>query len=328
MAAERPPEPGVSTRDGMTEAECRQALDELERYSLFARHARDIILVVRGDGRIIEANDAALRAYGYSHDELLSLTIYDLRAEWTIPDIRAQMERAEACGLLFETVHRRQDGSTFPVEVSASGASIGGERVLVSIIRDITERRDVVEAMREREREYRTLAENSPEVIARFDRRLRHTYINEYGAKVYGVSKEEVIGKANADLGMPPDKVAYWKEHLEEVLASGKQQTADFEFDSPTFGHQHFSSLFVPEFDEEGEVASVLAITRDITPIKKAEQALEAERSRLQTVLATLPVGVFIAEASGRIVEINDAGRRIWGQSAPMVGGDLPVRGV
>ncbi len=51
---------------------------------------------------------------------------------------------------------------------------------------------------------------------------------------------------------MPADKVAYWQECFEQVFTTGRQQTVDFEFDSPTFGHQCFSSLFVPEFDACG----------------------------------------------------------------------------
>jgi PAS domain S-box-containing protein len=132
------------------------------------------------------------------------------------------------------------------------------------------------EALESREREYRTLAENSPEVIARFDRRLRHTYINACGARVYGVSQGEVLGKTSADLGMPADKVAFWKEHFYQVFATGKQQTVDFEFDSPTLGHQNFSSIFVPELDARGEVVSILTITRDVTATRKAEAALRS----------------------------------------------------
>jgi PAS domain S-box-containing protein len=129
--------------------------------------------------------------------------------------------------------------------------------------------------------QFRTLAENSPEVIARFDRQLRHTYVNAYGAKVYGVAQDRVVGKTNEELGMPPDKVAFWNARFEEVLATGRQQTVDFEFDSPAFGHQHLSSIFVPERDARGEVVSVLAITRDVTDLRKAEQALrEADRRK------------------------------------------------
>lgn len=103
-------------------------------------NARDIILVIdAADGTIVEANGAALRAYGYTREELLSLTVHDLRL--TGEPVREQMQVANQRGILFETLHRRRDGSTFPVEVSSRGEMMSGRRCLFSIIRDVTERK-------------------------------------------------------------------------------------------------------------------------------------------------------------------------------------------
>jgi len=109
--------------------------------SYLFEHARDIILVLDGDtGRILDANAAAEVAYGYTREELLSLSIFDLRSE-PGTDVSEQMKVANAAGLLFEATHRRRDGSTFPVEVSARGDAMTERRALFSIIRDITDRK-------------------------------------------------------------------------------------------------------------------------------------------------------------------------------------------
>ncbi|MBJ6724544.1 PocR ligand-binding domain-containing protein [Geomesophilobacter sediminis] len=122
--------------------ELKKAEDILRRYELLVGYSRDVILVVRrSDGRILEANAAAARSYGYDHDEILKLTISDLRAPGVRAVTEAHLAHADAEGLLFETLHCRKDGSTFPVEVSAQGATIGGERTLISVIRDITARK-------------------------------------------------------------------------------------------------------------------------------------------------------------------------------------------
>ncbi len=153
----------------------------------------------------------------------------------------------------------------------------------VEALRDALRARSRAErAVRDAEQHYRTLAENAPEVIARFDRELRHTYVNEYGATVYGVPARDVIGKTNADLGMPAEKVAFWNRHFEDVLATGKQVTVDFDFESATFGKQYFSSIFVPERDANGEVTSILAITRDVTERHRLERELRAAYERLR----------------------------------------------
>jgi len=113
----------------------------LQRYQLLSHHARDIILFVRRDGRILEANDSAVKAYGYTREELLSLDIFKLVGLNSHSTLEHQMDKAWREGFLFESVHIRKDGSLFPVEVSARGVTIDGEKVILSIIRDITERK-------------------------------------------------------------------------------------------------------------------------------------------------------------------------------------------
>jgi len=112
-------------------------------------HARDIILVIDAEsGEILDANLAAQHAYLLSRDELLSRTVDDLRGT-DQPTVAEQMQLARTTGILFETVHRRGDGSTFPVEVSSRGGQIADRSYLCSIIRDITERKRL-EAERDR----------------------------------------------------------------------------------------------------------------------------------------------------------------------------------
>lgn len=115
----------------------------IERYEIFSRHAHDIVLFIAPDGRLLEANDAAVSAYGYTREELLRLRIEDLRLPTTRQIVAEQMEEAFTRGVLIETMHIRKDGSQFPVEVGARAAMIGGERILLSIIRDISRRSEL-----------------------------------------------------------------------------------------------------------------------------------------------------------------------------------------
>ncbi len=118
----------------------RRAEDHLRRYERLTAMARDIVILLRRrDGRIVEVNHAAIEAYGRSREELLGMSASDLRRghplqpEW-ISDHSLQD------GFLYETVHGRADGSDFPVEVSATGIELDGERHILAIIRDISER--------------------------------------------------------------------------------------------------------------------------------------------------------------------------------------------
>lgn len=117
--------------------------DALERYRLLADLAHDAILFVRrSDAWIVEANDAAVRIYGYSHDELRRLRIHDLAAPDASKPAGVQVPKEGAFSLHFETEHRRKDGSAIPVELSMQSAYLKGEQMLITIIRDITERRE------------------------------------------------------------------------------------------------------------------------------------------------------------------------------------------
>jgi PAS domain S-box-containing protein len=129
--------------------ERQRAEEELKKYGVLLTNVRDIVYFVHLDGSIIEVNDAAVKAYGYSRDELKSMNIADLR----IPDERAGLSdllaRCYEKGCLLQTTHQRRDGSTFPVEISSRGIELYGQRALIGIGRDITERKRAEEAMKE-----------------------------------------------------------------------------------------------------------------------------------------------------------------------------------
>ena len=104
--------------------------------------ARDIFLLEDPSGRIVEANAAAVAAYGYGRDELVQLNIRDLRAPEALPALDHDWQAAaSADGVLFESVHLRKDGSTFPVEVSSQVIDLDGVPHHQGFVRDITERK-------------------------------------------------------------------------------------------------------------------------------------------------------------------------------------------
>jgi PAS domain S-box-containing protein len=115
----------------------------LRRYELLWGAAPDVMLFVRrSDAHIVEANRAAEVEYGYGRDRLLELTLFDLAVSEDGAHDLAQLERAAHEGILFESLHRRADGSAFPVEVSARGVlAESGEEVILSVVRNVSERR-------------------------------------------------------------------------------------------------------------------------------------------------------------------------------------------
>ena len=117
----------------------------LQKYQVLAEKANDAMLFVDKDGNIIEVNDAAIRIYGYTYKEFLSINIFDLRHVKKEPYIIEQMEIAYKDGIIFETIHYLKDGTSIPVEVSSQGTLLDGKRILLSIVRDMSERKKAEE---------------------------------------------------------------------------------------------------------------------------------------------------------------------------------------
>ncbi|KKG15790.1 PAS domain S-box protein, partial [Methanosarcina sp. 2.H.T.1A.15] len=152
------------------------------------------------------------------------------------------------------------------------------------IIRDITRQKQAEEALIRSENKFRTLAENSPDVISRLDRQNRHMYVNPAAAEPYGHSPEEIVGKTNSELGMDPENVKFWEGHYENVFTTGKPETMEFHYKSPQGKEYYFNTRIVPEFIG-GEVSSVLAISRDITDEKEVEAKLKEAYENLEKLV-------------------------------------------
>jgi PAS domain S-box-containing protein len=136
-------------------------------------------------------------------------------------------------------------------------------------------RRTAAEALVQRERVFEALAENSPDIIARFDREYRHLYVNPTIELATGVPAGAFIGRTNAELGNPPEATAQWHALLDQVFRTGDAADQEFTFDTPG-GRRHFHARAKPELVDEDGVHTVLCTTRDVTLLKRAE-----ERQRL-----------------------------------------------
>ena len=121
--------------------------------------ARDIVLVVAADTRILYANRAAIDAYGYSPQEILALSVRDLRAPELAPLVPSQLRKAFTDGISFRSIHRRKTGEHFPVEVSSQKLHTAGFDAVVSIVRDITETIRAETSLRESQQQEQGLNE-------------------------------------------------------------------------------------------------------------------------------------------------------------------------
>lgn len=120
----------------------------LKIHSILFDNAKDIIFYLKLDGSIIDVNKTAIEKYGYSRLELLDMNLVQLRHPSTIKFLENQMRVSELEGIVFECIHVRKNGTSFPVEASSRSIDINGELFRVDIIRDITQRKQSEENLR------------------------------------------------------------------------------------------------------------------------------------------------------------------------------------
>ncbi len=298
--------------------ESRSLVKAPETYRLLFERAQDIILFVGRRGRIVDANKAAVEAYGYSYPELLSMTIRQLRMPTAGRLIEEQMAQAAAEGITFETLHRRKDGSSFPVEVSSRGGTIGRERVLVSIIRDITERKRTEEALR-----------RSEEMLAE-SQKLAHIGSYEVelpeGEVVWSVETFRILGR-DPSRGEPsldeyveeyvyPDDRQLVRQTLERVAGERKPFNFKYRVISGGGAVKYLQSVGRPVMDDAGVVVRIFGTIIDITERKQAEDALRGSEERFRRTFDQSPIGAAMVSLDYRFQRVNEALSRITGYTA------------
>ena len=139
------------------------------------------------------------------------------------------------------------------------------------------------ERLRRAEEGWRTLVENLPDIVARFDPELRHLYVSPAVERLTGRRAQDYLGKTVAELGLPLELVEPWQAGLRRVFATGRAEDLQVPYATPE-GLRHFDCRFIPEGGPGAAPVSVLSVARDVTA---RWQAVDAER-RARTVADNL----------------------------------------
>jgi PAS domain S-box-containing protein len=138
----------------------------------------------------------------------------------------------------------------------------------------------------ESQQDLRLLLDNAPDAIGRFDRQLRHVYVNEATARANGRPASDFMGKTMEDLDHRPEICEIINSNLSAVFETGQERTVELLFPGPQ-GNAYFQSRMAPELDEDGEVRYVLVVSRDISDQRRAEAALiESDKRAIAADLA------------------------------------------
>lgn len=285
-----------------------------EHYRLIADFTYDWELWVGPGGRLRWMSPSCRRLTGYPADAFYADPglLERIAHPDDRPALRAHLKTSPGGGdpARLEFRIRRADGQTrwleyISQEVRGTDGGYAGRRASA---RDVTVRREAEAALAAREREFETLVANAPDIIVRFDRRLRHLYVNAAVERATGRAPSEFLGKTNEELGMPPALCARWSDCLRRVFATGEPQSLEFGFPAPD-RERFYSMRAVPERAPDGGVETVLAVTRDDTERRRAE----ARARSLAAVVERSGDFIGIARLDGRALYLNHAGQRLVG---------------
>jgi PAS domain S-box-containing protein len=303
-----------------------------QRFGWVNRHAHDVILLLDESGRILDVNESAERLYGYSRDQLLGMTVFDLRDPDPAERERAQRQIATVRGsgaLLFEARHRRQDGSTFPVEVSSGRVEVDGQHYVQSVVRDISERKAqearIAELATERDRTLAQLQlqfERMPIGCVVTGPGLIGLQVNPAFERMFGYTQSEFEGPNPSDLIIPPELRAELADRL-APLATG-DETITLVHENLTKSGKRITCRWsnTPLRGPDGAFLGVLAMCEDITEQLAAERALRDSEERFRVLADVSPVGIFRTDAAGQCTYVNSRWCEIAGMSATDALGD------
>jgi PAS domain S-box-containing protein len=264
--------------------EHKQAVEALreseEKFRAISNTAVDAILVMNNEGKISYWNTAAERMFGYTSAEAMGKELHlFLAPERYHEDYKKgfakfkETGQGPAIGNTLEFFAISKDGTEFPIEVSTSAIQIKGQWHSVGIIRNITERKRVEEALIESEQNYRALFEESKDVIYMSTPEGKFLDINSAGIELFGYpSKEEILRiDITNDLYANPDD----REKFQQVLAR-QGYVKDYEVVFKRKDGEHIIVLLTSTavLDEKARIIAYRGIMKDITERKRLEQQL------------------------------------------------------
>ena len=271
--------------------------------------ARDAMIVYTPDGVIVEANAAACSVYGYARDELIGINA----REAVHPDARRHFEeflRVAAGGGEFrcETVDRRRDGKTFPIEVTGTHFSYGGRPHLMSVIRDISERRRAEEQLRRSHDTFYHLIQNNPFGVYVVDADFRLRQVSLGSQKVFATVPRPLLGRDFAEVL----RFVWDEPFATEAIARFRHTLETGEpYAAPTTVERRHGIDAVEAYDWRIERTTlpdgrfgVVCYFYDLSERQRWEAALTDARRKLDSALIAGEVGTFEWDV------VND---RLWG---------------
>ncbi|MFO1364197.1 MAG: PAS domain S-box protein [Burkholderiales bacterium] len=278
-------------------------------------------------GRILDVSPKTAELFGHSRAALRELRVGALSADvppYTEQDAVGWLERAKAAAepVRFEWRGRRSDGRLMWNEVTLKRATIAGVRRILAFVRDVTDAKRAEEAVRASEAQYRAIFNASADALVLWNSALKRVDVNPAYERMYGLTRAEVLDPSYPD-HRPREFVEQRREIVRRTLA-GEPCQVELEAVRKNGERIQIEVRTIP-VQHRGE-PHVLAIVRDITARRRADDALRASEEQYRAIFNASVDGLLLWDAGHRIVDANEAflamhgyaREEIVGQSEPL----------
>jgi two-component system, cell cycle sensor histidine kinase and response regulator CckA len=270
--------------------------------------------------RFLEVNPAAVKAYGYSRDEFLAMTIADIRPPEHVAAVVADVRSRQSGELRKSGLwrHRRKDGTPMTVLITAQAIEFQGRPARLALAQDVSERERLATELEGNRRFLQTVLDGMPAVVFVKDRDSRFLLVNSEWEQVTGVAREAAVGRSNREI-FPPEVAEQMRRADIACLLAGER--TEEELSLPTEGGPRtFLSSRFPLRDERGELDGLIGLALDISERKRGEE----QQARLGRVVEQASESILVTDAEGTILYVNPAFESISGFTAAEAVGANP----
>jgi PAS domain S-box-containing protein len=272
--------------------------DSEKDYKGLFENAHDAIIIFRpSDEIILDVNQSACEIYGYTRAEFIGLPV-DIISDQN-PEGKKRIEETLQKGKTsrFETKHRKKDGTEMLLEINATVVDYKGQRAIVSINRDITERRKAELGLIESEKRYRNLTQNAPIALSRYSiDEQKYIYWNEQFFKQFGYTLEEYNGytKEEKEDFMYPDDRKKIRDNFTRWKDNGYKGISHFDYREYSKNGDLIwvDTYSYADFDEKSTAKYINAIYIDITERKRIESIILESERKYKNLAENAPISV------------------------------------
>jgi two-component system, cell cycle sensor histidine kinase and response regulator CckA len=291
-----------------------------EKYKALIETTGTGYVILDSEGRVLGANQEYIRLSGHNAlEEIIGKNVVEWTAahdrERNIAAVRECLQRGFVRNLELDYV--QQPGRVTPVEINATAIKAGQAIHILSLCRDITERKQAEKILRHERNLFRMVLDNLPSIIFIKDKDGRYVLSNRAHQGVLGVGLESLLGKTGFDFH-PHDLARQYQEDEKQIIRTGEPLPPKEEraMNRGIGGYRWHLTSRIPFKDEAGQVAGIVGISHDITDRKYAEEVLRESQALYHSFVDQLPAAAFRKDRAGRYVMVNPQFCQLKGMKA------------